>query len=95
MARLKNSSESILSGKIGNVVYVQMEGKTYARGVPKRAKGAWSQKQQLHRQRFKKVNDFCHKFVDENIRKIWNQAASSGRGYSLFVKNHIPVFAFE
>lgn len=95
MAKLKNSLEATLSGKIGNVVYVQMDGKTYARGVQKRRKDSWSEKQQLHRQRFRSVNDFCHKLLEEPLRKIWNQASPTGRGYSLFVKANMPVFALD
>lgn len=95
MAKLKNSLEATLSGKIGNVVYVQMDGKTYARGVPNRRKDSWSEKQQLHRKRFRAVNDFCHKLLEEPLRKIWNQASPSGRGYALFVKTNMPVFALN
>lgn len=95
MAKLKNSLESTLSGKIGNVVFVQMDGKTYARAVPKRKKGSWSKKQQLHRQRFRAVNNFCHQLLDEPLRRIWNHASPSGRGYSLFVKSNMPVFALD
>lgn len=95
MAKLKNSLEATLSGKIGNVVYVQMDGKTYARGVQKRRKDSWSEKQQLHRKRFRAVNDFCHKLLEEPLRKLWNQASPSGRGYALFVKTNMPVFALD
>lgn len=95
MAKLKNSLEATLSGKIANVVYVQMDGKTYARGVPNRSKGSWSEKQQLHRKRFKAVNNFCHKLLEEPLRNIWNQASPSGRGYALFVKTNMPVFALD
>lgn len=95
MARLKNSLEASISGKIGNVVYVQMDGKTYARAVQKRKKDSWSEKQQLHRQRFRAVNDFCHKLLQEPKRKIWNYASPTGRGYALFVKTNMPIFALD
>lgn len=95
MAKLKNSLESTLSGKIGNVVFVQMDGKTYARGVPNRRKDSWSEKQELHRKRFRAVNDFSHKLLKESLRKIWNQASPTGRGYALFVKTNMPVFALD
>lgn len=95
MAKLKNSLEATLSGKIGNVVYVQMDGKTYARGVPNRSKDSWSEKQLLHRKRFRAVNDFCHKLLEEPLRKIWNHASPSGRGYALFLKTNMPVFALD
>ena len=42
MAQIKHSVEAILSGKIGGVVFVQMNGETYARSVPRRRKGNWS-----------------------------------------------------
>jgi hypothetical protein len=95
MAKLKNNLESTISGKIGNVVYVQMDGKTYARAVPNRKKDSWSEKQQLHRKRFRAVNDFCHKILEEPLRKIWNKASPTGRGYPLFVKTNMPIFALD
>jgi hypothetical protein len=95
MAKLKNSLEASISGKIGNVVYVQMDGKTYARGIQKRKKDSWSEKQQLHRKRFRAVNYFCHGLLKEPLRKIWNRASPTGRGYPLFVKTNMPVFALD
>ena len=95
MGRIIHNTEASLSGKVGNMVYVQDHGATYLRTVPKRTKDSWTPKQLQHRRRFSKVNAFCNKFKRPAIRGIWNLASPSNRGYSLFVKANMPAFDLE
>ena len=95
MGRIKNNMEATISGKVGNMVFVQDHGETYIRTVPKRTKDSWTPKQLQHRKRFAKVNGFCIKFQRPAIRAIWNLASPSNRGYSLFVKANMPAFDLE
>lgn len=95
MGRIKNNMEASVSGKVGNMVFVQDHGSTYIRTVPQRTKDSWTPKQLQHRRRFAKVNAFCNKFKRPAIRGIWNLASPSNRGYSLFVKANMPAFDLE
>ena len=95
MGRIKNNIEASLSGKVGNMVFVQDHGETYMRTVPVRKKNSWSPKQKMHRKRFAQVNLFCNKFDKKMIAAIWNPASPSGRGYSSFVKANMPAFDLD
>lgn len=95
MGRIKNNMEATISGKVGNMVFVQDHGETYIRTVPRRTKDSWTPKQLQHRRRFARVNGFCNKFKRPAIRGIWNLASPSNRGYSLFVKANMPAFDLE
>lgn len=95
MGRIKNTAEAMISGKVGNLVFVQDHGQTYVRTVPVRKKNSWSPKQKMHRKRFAMVNRFCNHFRKSMISAIWNLASPSNRGYSLFVKANMPAFALD
>ena len=95
MGRIKNSVEAMISGKVGNMVFVQDNGQTYIRTVPVRTKNSWSPKQKMHSKRFAMVNKFCSHFKKSMISAIWNLASPINRGYSLFVKANMPAFALD
>jgi hypothetical protein len=95
MGRIKNSVEAMISGKVGNMVFVQDHGQQYIRTIPVRTKNSWSPKQKMHRKRFAMVNKFCNHFKKTMISEIWNLSSPSNRGYSLFVKANMPAFALD
>jgi hypothetical protein len=93
MARLKGGLESMISGKIGGVVFVQTKWGKYARSVPvtgKRRK--WSAKQQMARKRFTAVYGFWKQFYYTPIKQIWDLAAEMMSGYNFYLKTNMPAF---
>jgi hypothetical protein len=95
MAIVKGGLAQGLSGKVGSVVFVLRDGKTYIRSLPERAKNSWSPRQQMHRVRFKAVNDYCAKYKHSLIPQIWNLAGVPGRGYHEFLKANMPAFGLD
>ncbi len=79
-------------GKVGNVVHTEWKGIEVVRALATRSKNSWSEKQKLHRQRFKAINEYCGK-NQYLIHTIWNMAAENGHGYNLFLKANTPAFA--
>jgi hypothetical protein len=91
MARIIEGIGTQLSGKLGNLVFVQAKGKTIVRTVQIRSKNSWSPKQIMHRQRFKMVNQFC-RLHQPVINLVWNKTDAQHSGYNLFLKTNIPAF---
>jgi hypothetical protein len=82
-------------GKIGNVVHTEWKGIEVLKTAPHRSKDSWSEKQVMHRQRFKAISEYCNKYKYTLIPQIWNQAAENGHGRNLFVKANSPAFALD
>jgi hypothetical protein len=93
MTKVKGGIESMLSGKFGNMVFVQSYGKTYMRSAPKRKKDASTPAMLLNQKRFGEVIRFCSEFKSTVIPQIWNLAAVGTSGYRLFQKTNSPAFA--
>ncbi len=91
MARIKGNK---LIGKVGNVVYTEWNGIEVVKSLASRSKKSWSPRQELHRQRFAAINEYCGKnaFV---IQTIWDLAAENRHGYNLFLKANAPAFALD
>jgi hypothetical protein len=90
MARIKGGNS--LTGKVGNLVYTKWKGIEVVRMNAVRSKSSWTDKQKLHRQRFRAINEYCGK-NQYLIHTIWNMAAENGHGYNLFLKANTPAFA--
>jgi hypothetical protein len=93
MTKVKQGIESFLSGKFGDKVYVQRDGKTYVRSVPKRRKDSSTPAMLLNQKRFKEVMRFCGQFKNVLIPQVWNLAAVNTSGFRLFQKANSPAFA--
>jgi hypothetical protein len=91
MARIKGG---VLKGRVGNVVYSEWKGIEVVKSAPNRGKNSWSERQIMHRQRFRAISEYCGKFR-ALIPMIWNLAAENGHGYNLFVKANSPAFALD
>jgi hypothetical protein len=91
MARIKGNK---LIGKVANVVYTEWNGIEVVKSLASRSKNSWTDKQELHRQRFAAINEYCGKnaFV---IKTIWNLAAENRHGYNLFLSANTPAFALD
>lgn len=92
MARIK---KGVLRGKVGNVVYSEWNGIEVVKSAPVRSKNSWTEKQELHRQRFKAINEYCNRYRYTLIPAIWKLAAENGLGRNLFLKANTPAFALD
>jgi len=95
MALIKPGNGSSLSGLVGGVVIVQTKRGSYMRSAPQYSKSSWTPTQKLHRQRFKKVSQFCNQFKDTVISQIWNGADERMTGRALFLKANMAAFSPE
>ena len=95
MTKVRQGLESMLSGKFGNMVFVQRDGKTYMRSAPKRKKDSSTPAMLLNQKRFGEVIKFCSQFKDTVIPQIWNLAAVNTSGYRLFQKTNSPAFGSD
>ncbi|HLN72556.1 MAG TPA: DUF6266 family protein [Prolixibacteraceae bacterium] len=93
MARLINNGSEQVSGKIMDVVYVRYKGGTYIRRAPRVRKEARTPAMLQNQQRFACIQRFCTQFKDTLIPMIWNDRATKGSGYNLFMKANSPAFA--
>jgi len=92
MARIRGGK---IKGRVGNVVYSEWNGIEVVRSAPVRNKNSWSEKQELHRQRFKAIREYCRKYRLTLIPQIWNLAAENRHGTNLFLKANAPAFALD
>ena len=92
MARVKSGMGMDLSGKVEGLVYVQFNGKTYTRRMPRRTKDSMTPRMLLNQQRFREVNNFCAHFKHSVIPQIWNSAAVKMTGYAFFLKSNMAAF---
>ena len=92
MAKIEGGITSKASGKLGPVVVVQRDGKSYIRLAPQFSKNSWTPGQKQHRERFRKVNAFCQAYKRSVIFPIWNKIAEHKTGYNLFIKANMPAF---
>lgn len=93
MAKVKEGIESMLSGKFGDFVFVQRQGKTYVRRAPQRKKDSSTPAMLLNQQRFAKIMSFCGQFKNTVIPRVWVMAAEGRSGFRLFQKTNSPAFA--
>ena len=95
MAKMKRNIGDLVSGKIGNVVFVQLNGKSYVRAAPQRKKDSWTQEQLLYRQRISKASELWRALRSEQVSKIWNGAAELMNGYAWFLKLNMPALEMD
>ncbi len=95
MAKIKSGIGIGISGKTGGVIFQQWKDIQTMRAAFTRSKNSWSDRQLLHRQRFKAINEYCLKYRLTLIPLIWNLAAENGHGYNLFLKYNSPAFALD
>ncbi|HET6558744.1 MAG TPA: hypothetical protein VFG54_15605 [Prolixibacteraceae bacterium] len=95
MARVKRYLGDMVNGKVGNVVFFQLNGETFVKGVQKRESDSWTPAQQLHRKRIGQVSGLWRKIKYSQIPGIWNRANQKMNGYALFVKANMPAFATD
>ncbi len=92
MAKIRGG---IVLGKIGNVVYSKWKDIEVLKTAPVRSKNSWSERQIMHRQRFKAITEYCNKYRYTLIPQIWNLAAKNMSGRNLFLRANTPAFAMD
>ena len=95
MAKMKRNIGDVVSGKIGNVVFVNLNGKSYVRAAPQRKKDSWSTDQLLYRQRISRVSALWRALKSEQLSKVWNLAAQEMNGYAWFLKLNMPALEMD
>jgi hypothetical protein len=95
MAKVKRNLGELVSGKIGNAVFFQLNGKSYVRAAPVRKKNSWTEEQQLYRQRISKASGLWRALRSEQVSKIWNSAAQEMNGYAWFMKANMPALEMD
>ena len=93
MTKVIHGLETLLSGKFGDKVFVQRNGKTYVRSAPKRKEDSSTPAMLLNQKRFKEVMKFCGLFKTVLIPQVWNPTAVNTSGFRLFQKANSPAFA--
>ncbi|HLN74086.1 MAG TPA: hypothetical protein VK205_12380, partial [Prolixibacteraceae bacterium] len=85
----------MVNGKVGNVVFYQLNGETFVKTAQQRTSNSWTEAQQLHRKRFKEASGLWRKIKYSQIPGIWNLGAQKMNGYALFIKTNLPAFATD
>jgi hypothetical protein len=92
MAKIRGG---LLRGLVGNLVLTNWKGIEVVRTAPLRSKSSWTEKQLLHRKRFRAISEYCNNYQDTLIPQIWDHAAKNGHGRNLFLKANTPAFALD
>lgn len=93
MGRIANITNGAISGKVGPVVYYEMNGKAYVRAaMMPRAKESWSTQQNGVRQKVSRLAALWRQLSKNPLRQIWEQAAVGMSAYNLFLKTNLPAF---
>jgi hypothetical protein len=95
MARVKRYLGQDVSGKVGNVVFFQLNGETFVRGIQQRENDSWTPAQQAHRKRVSQVSQLWRHIKHSQIPAIWNLGDEKMNGYALFLKTNMPAYASD
>jgi len=88
---MKRNIGDCVSGKLGNVVFIQSKGNSYVRTAPLRKVNNWSTSQILYRERLSKVSALWRSISSPEMKNIWNLATTEMNGYAYFIKKNIPA----
>lgn len=93
MAIVKSKVIGSVSGKLGDLVFRQMNGKTFVSVRPKKYKSTKSTRAKNVRNGFKEINKFASTVnKDEIIKKIWMQSNAKGRSaYTKIIKANLDI----
>jgi hypothetical protein len=82
-------------GKMGNVVHSGWKGIEVIKLAPVRSKNSWSERQLMHRKRFKAISEYCNNYRYTLIPQIWDLTAKNMSGRNLFLKANTHAFALD
>lgn len=92
MAEVQDIYGNQITGPLGPVSFYQSRGKTIMRRKPGKRTSRSTDKQLKNQVRFKNMRQFCSKFKERVIPRIWNGVAVTSSGYHLFMKTNSPAF---
>lgn len=95
MARIKTNIGDQVSGKMRNMVFYQMNGKSYVRSAPITNEDTWNEEQRMRRKRIVKVSELWRALKTDQFSLIWNTAAQQMNGYAWFVKANMPALEMD
>jgi len=82
-------------GKMGNFVHSGWKGIEVIKMAPVRSKSSWTEKQLMHRKRFKAISEYCNNYRYTLIPQIWDLTAKNMSGRNLFLKANTHAFALD
>ena len=95
MAKMKRPVGDLMSGKLGNVVFVHRNDKSYVRMAPIRKHNNWSEQQIMYRKRLSSVSQLWRNLKSDLSPYIWNNVTPEMNGYAFFIKTNIQAFSID
>lgn len=92
---MKRNVGELVSGKIGNVVFVTNGKNCYVRSAPQRKPDSWTDQQIYYRFRISKISELWRTLKSPKFVEIWNQAAEDINCYAWFIKKNIKAFSID
>jgi len=92
MAEVNDIYGNDVTGKVGNVSFYKLRGKTVMRSLPGKRRKQQTPKQLRNQNRFQEIRKFCNLFKHVVIPQIWNGVATTSSGYHLFMKSNSAAF---
>lgn len=83
-----------VKGRIGNTIFSERNGKTYARSVPAAVKNPNTEKQQAVRDRFRVAVRFYQRLKETPLEKVWQRSGRNVKltGFALFMSVNLRIF---
>lgn len=92
MAKLKENSGDAITGRLGDAVYVNLNGRTIIRRRPRVDPTKRTPAQLRNQERFRRIHQFGAQFKQLVIPQIWNDYSKTDNGYNLFIKSNTAAF---
>jgi hypothetical protein len=93
MAKIRGSD---ISGLLGNLVFLKLNGKGVVRMAPqRRSKNSWSEGQKMYRKKVSNLAAFWIQSIPRDIRRIFDLASDEMTAYNLFLKTNLPAFSAD
>lgn len=83
-----------ISGKVGNTIFMERNGKCFARSKPAEVRNPNTPEQQAVRGRFRTAVKFYQRLNATSLHEVWKQAGDRARmsGFNLFMKTNLKMF---
>lgn len=92
---MKRPIGDLVSGKIGNVVFVTIKDKSYVRSAPVRQHDNWTDLQKLYRLRLSKIAQLWRSLPPGLVKQTWNQVSQERNGYASFIKTNMSALQID
>ncbi len=87
-------ADTMIRGRVGNMIFYEVNGETRVRAAPMEYRDANSTEQQMVRRRLVVAVRFYQSLKETRLRAIWQVAArgKASNGYTCFLRENIHVF---